>query len=118
MKKILFIIASLFILGACGDKRQELMMNNMTKAIKHHIMINDVDKNLETKIKYITPLSYEVLSEDNKIEADDAFRCKVHLVATSSYMNSSRIYNIDDTLTCFFDKDIKFLRWDKEDTGK
>lgn len=115
MKKIIYIVVlSCISLCACDDKRQELMLNDMAKEIRHHITINDADKNLRTKIKYLTPLSYEELAEEDRQEANDAYRCKVHLVGTSSYQNSSRIYNMNDTLTCFFDKDIKFLRWDKK----
>lgn len=117
MKKICFITLLLaLVLAACGDRKQERMLSDMGKAIRHHIMINDVDNNLVTNIKYVTPISYEELSEGNKQDAKDAYSCRVYLVATSSYMNSSRIYNIDDTLTCYFDKDIKFLRWDKQET--
>ena len=115
MKKIFFATILLILLFvACENNKQQRMLSDMGKAIRHHIMINDVDNNLVTKIKYVTPISYQELTDRDKPEAKDAYSCKVYLVATSSYMNSSRIYNIDDTLTCYFDKDIKFLRWDKK----
>lgn len=115
-----FFLATILLalmLVACEDNKQQRMLSDMGKAIRHHIMINDVDNNLVTKIKYVTPISYQELTDGSKPDTKDAYSCRVYLVATSSYMNSSRIYNIDDTLTCYFDKDLKFLRWDKRENN-
>lgn len=116
MRKLLYVTILFLVFAACTEKeKKDPMLIEMEKAVKHHIMLNDAEKGIITDLKYIVPISYEQIPENGKQQPDDVYLGKVYLQGKSSYVNSSRIYNIDDTLTCYFDKDVKFLRWDKKD---
>lgn len=115
MRKFMYVIILFLAFGACNEKeKKDPVLIEMEKSVKHHIMLNDAEKSMITDLKYVVPISYAPIPENEKLQPRDAYLGRVYLLGKSSYVNSSRIYNIDDTLSCYFDKDLKFLRWDKD----
>lgn len=114
MKRSLFILLILSCMFSCGKVSHDANLEKMGRAVKKYIKSNDAEKNLRTAVELLEPLSYEEIPEDKRIEKEDAYVCKVHLIAKSAYEGSARIYNINDTMTCYFNDKIQFLRWEKE----
>lgn len=100
---------------ACGKISKDTNPEKMERAVKRYIKNNDAEKGLRTYIERIETISYEQIPEDKKMESEDVYICQMLLVAKSAYEGSGRVYNINDTMTCYFDKEIRFLRWNKKD---
>lgn len=119
MQKTFFYISTILTLlillfTSCGKSKYEYDLTEMGKSVKRHIMYYDVEKNIETTIDIFKPISYEKIPEDKKLQSEDAFLFKVYVRGNWSYMESRRIYNIDDTLKYIFDKNKRFLRSDQQ----
>ena len=118
MRKYTFVLLVSLILFSCkkenttsGASQKEL--DNMERIVRLHIINNDIEKNLKTDIEYLRPISLDSIPTDKRIDENDVYVGRVYLVGKSSYLGSSRIYNMKDTMICYFNKDMKFLRWDK-----
>ena len=115
MKKYILMLAIPLLFFACGGS-YEYNLDNMGKAVRKHIMYNDIEKNLKTDIEYLKALSYEEVPENEREQPDDVYLCKVHLIAKSAYMGSYRVYNINDTIGYYFNKDMAFVRMKPQKT--
>jgi predicted RNA-binding protein len=82
----------------------------MGELVKQHIKYRDIDNNTITKIEYLQPVSYEKIPEDKRSDPKEEYVCKIYMQGTWAYVDSYRIYNINDTINCYFDKDLKVLR--------
>lgn len=100
MKKILFITAIVALLSSCTSRGYDL--EQMGKAVESHIKYRDIDNMTITKVKYLKALSYEKIPEDKRENPEEVYLCKVHIQGTWSYDNSYRIFNINDTIDCYF----------------
>lgn len=104
---ILFVF-SFYYLSSCSTYDYNLEM--MGKAVQDHLRYRDADKGTITKITYLKALSYDEIPEDKREKEDEVYLCKVYMQGTWSYYNSYRIFNINDTIDCFFSKNMTFLR--------
>lgn len=110
MKKLIFYAVLMFGLFACSNYQYDL--DKMTTAVKQHIRNNDPGNGTITKINHIEALSYEKISEDKKTNPDEAYLCRVFIQGTWSYMESNRIFNMNDTINCYFSDKKVFVRMD------
>lgn len=110
MKKfaILMLIISCFWSYSCSSYDYDL--EKMGEAVQSHLKYRDADNGTITKIEYLKAVSYKEISQNEREKPDEAYLCKVYIKGTWAYMDSYRIYNIDDTLNCFFTKNKTFLR--------
>lgn len=106
---ILFpIIAIFFFMQACSSYDYDLV--KMGEAVQSHMRYRDADNGTKTTINYLKALSYEKIPEEKREKPDEYYLCKVHIQGTWVYDNSYRIFNMDDTLNCYFSKRKAFLR--------
>lgn len=82
----------------------------MGKAVERHFKYSDQENETHTVIENINPISYSAIDKEVREQPEDAYLCKVYVKARWSYLEGSRVYNISDTLDCYFDKDMKFVR--------
>jgi len=108
MKKYIFSVIVLFCTFSLISCQSDL--DKMGQAVKSHFKYRDTDNETITKIEEVKALSYDKIPEDKRENPDEIYLCKVYVRGTWSYANSFRIYNIDDTLDCFFSKNKTFLR--------
>ncbi len=111
MYKYIFSILLGFIFFSCGGAYDHTL-TEMGKSVKQHIRYNDEKNNIKTNIEILKPISYEEVPVDQRVQPDDVYLCKVYLRANWAYVGSSRLYNTDDTLNCYFDKNKVFVRID------
>jgi predicted RNA-binding protein len=84
----------------------------MGDAVRSHLQQKDTENGTITKIEMLKALSYEKIPDDKRKQPDEAYLCKVYIRGTWSYGDSYRIYNMDDTLKCYFNSNKVFLRID------
>ncbi|MFC4675838.1 hypothetical protein [Dysgonomonas termitidis] len=108
MKKCIFSIIILF--GMLSSTSCQSDLDKMGEAVKSHFKYRDADNGTITKIEEVNALSYKEIPEDKRENPGEVYLCKVYVRGTWSYANSFRIYNINDTLDCFFSKNKTFLR--------
>ena len=89
----------------------------MEKSFKLYIRDNDLKKDLVTNLKRVEVLSYVENPVEVREAPEEKYEAKVYMYGTTSYMNSARIYNIKDTLTCYFDEKLIMLRLVNPTTG-
>lgn len=111
MKKIfpLFIILSCF-LASCSELVEKNNLAEMRDSFERHIKAKDEENGMASKIEMIHAISYKELSEDEKVESEDAYLTKIYLVSTSWYIGGSRVFNTNDTIDVYFNKNKRFLR--------
>lgn len=108
MKKIaLIIVVSLFSFS-CKNNNYNLEV--MGKAVERHFKYNDEENEIHTVIETLKPISYSAIDKTMREQPNDAYLCKVYVKARWSYLEGSRVFNINDTLDCYFDQDLKFNR--------
>ncbi len=108
MKKYIFYLFILFSIISLASCQSDL--DNMGQAVKSHFKYRDADNGTITKLEEVKALSYDKIPEGQRANADEVYLCKVYVRGTWRYAESYRIYNIDDTLDCFFSKSKTFVR--------
>lgn len=110
MRKYIPLVAIIMsiIIFSCSSYSNDL--ERMGAAVKQHFKYKDIDDGTITKISYIKAVSYEEIPEEKREDPKEVYLCKVYMRGSWSYYNSGRIFNIDDTLNCFFDKSKTFIR--------
>lgn len=101
---ILGVITVLLLFSACDSRGREKVA--MNKAFRAYIAKNDSIKNYHTKIEHVEIVSYERLNKVDTIEHQNAYQARVYFVGTTAYEGSKKIYNINDTVVSYFDKDL------------
>lgn len=107
MKKY-FSLMLIVLCFSCGTSNYDL--ERMGEAVKAHMRYRDAEKGTITKITYLKALSYEKIAEDKREKPDEVYLCKVLMRGTWSYDGSYRVFNINDTVDCYFNKNKTFLR--------
>lgn len=111
MKYIITILTSVIFLHSCGPSAQEKAnMDKINKSFKVYIKNNDTKKNFVTNLKKVEVISYAEIPIENGENLDEKYEAKVYMYGTTSYMSSSKIYNLSDTVTCYFDDKFRMLR--------
>ena len=112
MKKIVFsgLVIVLFI--SCGMKK-DYNLQQMGKSIERHFKYNDEKQNTITTLELVQPISYDKLDEDQKEQPEDTYLAKFYVRGKWTRAESSLVYNMNDTISCYFDKDYKYLRTKK-----
>lgn len=109
MKKYILIvisIVSLFLLSSCDSRKLE----EMGESYRLHIRASDEENGMHTKLEAVVPVSFIELKDEEKIEEKDAYLAKIYVVSKSWYSGGSRIYNLNDTLEIYFDKNRNYIR--------
>lgn len=112
MKRLFIILSGVILIAlmfsACDNRDKTKIA--MDKSFKEFIKENDQKTNYNTRIQHVDIISYTALDDSNRQNENEMYEAKVHFMATTSYEGSMKIYNIDDTITSFFDKDLKMTR--------
>lgn len=101
MIKCLFISLLVFILVSCDSNMKARMEINL----KLHIQENDKKEGLHSDFKAIRAISYEKYNV-----ADTVYLARIYVASKSWYIGGNRVYNTNDTLNVYFNKDIEILR--------
>lgn len=109
MKKILLTILLTLAFVSCTN-RYDYNLIEMKKAFERRVFNKDIENNTQTTIQYLKALSYEEIPLAQRKDSSEMYLAKIYLKSRWVYLNSSRIYNVDDTLDCYFDKDLNLLR--------
>ena len=109
MKKSIFYILLTFGLFSCSNSQYDL--DKMEAAVKQHIRNNDADNGTITKIDNIKAISYEKIPEGDRREPNEVYLCRV-FIQGRSYQDSNRIFNVNDTINCYFNSKKGFYKMD------
>ncbi len=110
MKKYIFLMIISLSLISCSSYQYD--MEKMGDAVRSHLRYRDADNSTVTKIEYLEPISYEKIPESDRGKPDEVYLFKVYIKGTWAYQDSYRVFNINDTLRCYFSKNKTFLRMD------
>jgi len=113
MKKSLFIVIAFILFTGC-DGAYKHNLQQMGKAVERHFMYNDLNNNISTTLDWVHPISYIELQDNKKDKPEDFYLGEFHVKGKWSYIGSSLVYNMNDTISCYFDKDMKYLRTKKD----
>ena len=111
MRKFIVLIFIVYVCISCNS--YDYQLEKMGDSVRSHIRYQDQEKGTITKIEYLKALSYDEIPEDKRETPEDIYLCKVYVRGTSSYPGSYRVFNIDDTLNCIFNKKKVVLRIDE-----
>lgn len=109
MKKILIFAFIILLFSACNI-REKNTLSAMKKAFAEHVVKKDIENQTQTTVKFLRAVSYEEIPENKRDNPDELYEAKIYLESRWVYLNGSRIYNVADTLDCYFDKDINLIR--------
>jgi len=112
MKKYFLLIAAGICIFTFSCSSYDYDLQRMGEAIQSHIKYRDIDNSTKTTINYLKAISYEEIPEAERKQPDEYYLCKVYIKGTWAYDNSYRVFNIDDTLNCYFSKSKTFVRMD------
>lgn len=84
------------------------MKAKLARSFKTYIKSNDEKKELITDLKEVEVISYSEIS--NQENAEEKYEAQIFMRGTTSYSKGSRIYNLNDTVSCFFDESLTMLR--------
>lgn len=110
MKKYIYLALITLSVIACKDLKYDYNLKQMGQALNEHFKQKDLDNSTVTNITLLKPISYEKIAENKRLQPDEMYLTKIYVKGTWSYMDSNRIYNMDDTLSCFFNEDLSLLR--------
>jgi len=112
MKKYFFLCIIIFgyFSTSCSELVEKNNLAEMRDSFERHIKATDEEKGMASKIEMIHAISYEELKDSEKIEPEDAYLTKIYLVSQSWYIGGSRVYNTNDTLDVYFNKNKRFIR--------
>lgn len=110
MKKSSFLFVAILSFFSFSCSSYDYDLKKMGEAVKSHFRYRDMENGTKTTIEYLKALSYEKLPEEKRENPDDYYLCKVHIKGTWAYDNSFRIFNMNDTLNCYFSKSKTFVR--------
>lgn len=110
MKKFIVLLFVVFVAAGCSQE-YESNLKSMRNAFSRYITTKDIDNKTQTKVDYVEAISYTEIPPQERLDSADYYLCKIHLKSTWSYIDgSTRIFNVDDTLDCYFDKNINVIR--------
>lgn len=104
---VLFFSLTVF---SCTQSKDKAIRNKMDLSFHKYIKDNDIRKDLVTKLKLVKVISYKELPLENSEAENEKYEAMIYMRGTSGYSYSAKIYNIDDTVACYFDKDLNMLR--------
>lgn len=113
MRKYLTLIAVVISILSLSCSSTAKDLERMGGAVKQHFRYKDIDEGTITKINYLKAVSYDEIPEAERANPDEVYLCKVYVRGTWSYYEGNRVFNIDDTLDCYFNKTKTFIRIDK-----
>lgn len=103
------LLISVSYLTSC-DSRDKTKIA-MDKAFKKYIAKNDSIKNYNTKVVKIETISYNKIAPNAVDSTEEVYQAQVYFVGSTAYEGSIKVYNINDTVTSYFDKDLNMTRW-------
>lgn len=109
MKKYILIFIGVMLIplfSSCDSHRLEEMENSY----RSHIRMADEENNMHTKLEAVVPISFIKLKEDEKVDERDVYLAKIYVVSKSWYSGGSRVFNLNDTLEVYFDKNRRYIR--------
>lgn len=128
MKNIIlyiFCFFTLFSIYSCNNqkeiaqkqKRQELI--KVDKALRNYFFNKNATSLYHTEIKKIVPISVSEIPDSLKKSSNEAYISDVYFVATIRMYQGNRVYNVNDTIQCFLNKNFDVLRTeDNTSSGK
>lgn len=114
MKKYILILFVFAAFAACTGGGYNQNLDVMGKAVRKHFQYNDEKNGTRTVIEHLNAVSYDEIAADKKEQNEDTYLCKVYVRGKWSFLEGNRVVNMDDTLDCYFDKDMRFLRVGKK----
>jgi len=105
---LLFVVVICFFITGCNSYEYEL--EKMGDAVRSHMRYRDAENGTKTTVNYLKAMSYEEIPEEKREKPDEYYLCKVHIQGTWAYDNSYRIFNMNDTMNCYFSQSKTFLR--------
>lgn len=103
---LLAVTLSLIVLSAC-DNRDKTKIE-MDKSFREYI--ENRETNFRTQIQHIETVSYEKIEDLDRQNPLEVYRARVYFVAATSQNGSMKVYNINDTVTSYFDQNLKMVR--------
>lgn len=110
MRIFLTTIILLFTIISCSPEGE--MHAKLTRSFKTYIKNNDEKKELITDLKEVEVISYSEIS--NQENDKEKYEARIFMRGTTSYSKGSRIYNLNDTVSCYFDESLTMLRLEHE----
>lgn len=101
------IIYSLIVLSftSCGRLSDAHTLDKMDKALQRYIRYQDQENGMKTKIEQIDGISFQEVKQ-----ADTAYIAQIYLASKSWYIGGNRVYNINDTIVVYYNKNIHVLK--------
>lgn len=97
---------SLSVLSSCDNRKLE----EMGDSYRLHIRTSDEENSMHTQLEAVVPISFIELKDEEKIDELDVYLAKIYVVSKSWYSGGSRVFNLNDTLEIYFDKNRNYIR--------
>lgn len=108
MRKILTSLLILFLALSCSPEGETKAKFN--RGFRTYIQNNDVEKGLKTSLRDVEIISYTEVDEANRKSAEEKYEVQIYMSGKTAYSQGARVYNLDDTVACYFDESFKMLR--------
>lgn len=107
-KNILTIICLCCFIAfpSCESKKME----DMAGSYRAHIRESDEENNMKTILEEVVPISFVELNDNEKQEERDKYLARIYVLSKSWYIGGQRVFNVNDTLEMYFDKNRNFIR--------
>ena len=111
--KIISVFTLISLLASCERLTYDHRLKQMGKMVENHFKYNDKENEVVTTLKTFVPISYERIAKSDTVNADAEFLFRAYVQGYWHYHNSNLVYNMNDTIEVFFDKDYNYLRTKK-----
>lgn len=105
-KLMLIGLCCLLVFAACDSRK----LQDMGDSYKIYIRESDEQNQMKTILEHVEPISFVELKDDEKIDERDAYLAKIYVVSKSWYIGGQRVYNVNDTLDIYYDKNRNLIR--------
>lgn len=105
-KLILFSLVCFLTFMSCDSRK----LADMGDSYRIHVRESDEENGMKTILEQVVPVSFVELKDDEKIEEKDAYLAKIYVVSKSLYIGGQRVYNVNDTLDIYYDKNRNLIR--------
>ncbi|WP_145996364.1 hypothetical protein [Dysgonomonas massiliensis] len=105
-KLILFSLVCFLTFMSCDSRK----LADMGDSYRIHVRESDEENGMKTILEQVVPVSFVELKDDEKIEEKDAYLAKIYVVSKSWYIGGQRVYNVNDTLDIYYDKNRNLIR--------
>lgn len=107
------MIGFLTVMNSCGnsqknkDTTDKVALKKVDTALRDYFLQKNASSEYHTEIEFMKPISIEKIATE---KPDEEYKADVYLKAKIRMIHGSRVYNVNDTIECYLNKNFEVQR--------